>query len=140
LWYLNRPASTRERVASVAKSVLTCAVSVAAAYQEVQDQFTSAAPRTPGWRSLVADLAPAAVLGRACLHTLARSPGCNRSAAELAAGLPYLRVAQGEAKVRQVLRGGGPFTEVWRGRWQAGAAASVLLRYLSVQAPNAEAA
>jgi hypothetical protein len=38
---------------------------------------------------------------------------------EWTAELPYLGVAQGEAQVRQVLRGGGPFTEVWRGRWQA---------------------
>jgi hypothetical protein len=139
LWYLNRPASTRQRVAFVAKSVLTCALSAAVVYQEVQDQFTSAAPKIPGWESLAADLPPAAVLGRACLHTLARSLGCDRSAAELAAELPYLGVAQGEVKVRQILRSAGPFTEVWRGRWQAGRAAPALLRYLSIQSAKAEA-
>ena len=139
-WYLNRPASTRQRVASAAKSVLTCALGAAAVYQEVQDQFTSAAPKSPGWESLAADLHPTAVLGRACLHTLARSACCDRSAAELAAELPFLGVAQGEAKVRQVLRDGAPFTEVWRGRWQAGHAAPALLRYLGIQAARAEAA
>jgi hypothetical protein len=63
---------------------------------------------------------------------------CDRSAAELAAELLYLGVAQGEAKVRQVLRSAGPFTQVWRGRWQAGHAAPALLRYLSIQAAKAE--
>jgi hypothetical protein len=43
--------------------------------------------------------------------TLARSPGCDRPVAELAAGLPSLGVAQGEAKVCQVLRDAGPFTD-----------------------------
>jgi hypothetical protein len=139
-WYRSRPASTRQQVTSVAKYVLTCAFSAAVVYQEVQGQFTSAAPETPGWGSLAADLDQAAVLGRACLHTLARSTGCDRSAAELTAELPHLGVAQGEAKVRQVLRGGGPFTEVWRGRWQAGHAAPALLRYLAIQAAKPEAA
>ena len=139
-WYWNRPASTRQQVTSVAKYVLTCALSAAVVYQEVQGQFTSAAPKIPGWESLAADLPPAAVLGRACLHTLARNTGCDRSAAELTAELPHLGVAQGEAKVRQVLRDGGPFTEVWRGRWQAGHAAPALLRYLAIQAAKAEAA
>ena len=139
-WYRNRPASTRQQVTSVARYVLTCALSAAVVYQEVQGQFTSAAPKTPGWESLAADLHPAAVLGRACLHTLARSTRCDRSAAELTAELPYLGVAQGEAKVRQVLRDGGPFTEVWRGRWQAVHAAPALLRYLAIQAAKAEAA
>jgi hypothetical protein len=106
----------------------------AIAYQEVRDEFTSAAPKTPDWASLAALRPPAAVLGRACLYTLARSPGCDRSAAELAAELPALGVAQGKAKVRQVLRDAGPFTEVWRGRWQAGHGAPALLRYLNTPA------
>lgn len=134
--YLNHPATTRQRVASIAWSILAGALGAAIAYQEVQDQFTSAAPKTPGWGSLAADLPPAAVLGRACLHTLARSPGCDRSAAELTAELPYLGVAQGEAKVRQVLRDAGPFIEIRRGRWQAGHAAPALLRYLDMQPPG----
>lgn len=98
-WYSNRPPGTRQQVTSVAKSVLAGAVSAVAVYQEVQGRFTSAAPKTPGWQSLASDLSPGAVLGRACLHTLARSPGSDRSAAELTAELPRLSVAQGEAKV-----------------------------------------
>jgi hypothetical protein len=74
----------------------------------------------PGWESLAVSIPPGSVLRRACLHTPVRSTGSDRSAAELAKELPVLGVAQGEAKVRQILRGGGPFAEVWRGRWQAG--------------------
>ena len=133
------PRRHRQQVTSAVRYLLTCALSAAVVYQEVQGQFTSAAPKTPGWEFLAANLPPAAVLGRACLHTLARSPGSDRSAAELTAELPYLGVAQGEAKVRQVL-GGGPLTEVWRGRWQAGHAAPALLRYLAIHAAKAEAA
>ena len=139
-WYSNRPPGTRQQVTSVAKSVLAGAVSAVAVYQEVQGRFTSAAPKTPGWQSLASDLSPGAVLERACLHTLARSPGSDRSAAELTAELPRLSVAQGEAKVRQVLRNGGPFAEIWRGRWQAGHAAPALLRYLRIQAARAKVA
>ncbi len=51
--------------------------------------------------------------------------------------LPCLAVAQGEAKVRQALRGRGPFTEVWRGRWQAGHPGPALQRYLVVRAAGA---
>ena len=116
-WYLSRPASTRQRVSSAAGSVLNCVVGAAIAYEEARVQFARAAPKTPDWASLAAALPPAAVLGRASLHTLARSPGCDRSAAKLAAELPYLGVAQGEAKVRQVLRDAGPFN---RSRWAWG--------------------
>ena len=79
-WYRNRPASTRQQVTSVARYVLTCAVSAAVVYQEVQDQFTSAAPKTPGWESLAADLPPGAVLGRACLHPTGEHPCCGTPA------------------------------------------------------------
>jgi predicted nucleic acid-binding protein len=139
-WYLKRPASTRQRVASIAEPVLNCVLGAAIAYEEARGQFTSAAPKTPDWASLAAALPPAAVLGRSCLHTLARSPGCDRSAAELAGELPFLGVAQGEAKVRQVLRDVGPFTEVWRGRWQAGHVGLAPLRSLNVPAAPAGAA
>ena len=139
-WYAKRPASTKQRVASIAESVLNCALGAAIAYQEVQDQFTGTAPKNTSWASLAAALPPSAVLGRACLHTLARSPGGDRSAAELAGELPYLGVAQGEAKARQVLRDSGPFTEIWRGRWQAGQVARALLRYLNRPTAPAETA
>ena len=130
-WYLSRSAGTKQRLASAAGSALTCALGATLAYQEVRDEFTSAAPKTPSWASLADALPPSALLGRACLHTLARSPGGDCSAAELAAELPHLGVAQGEAKVREVLRDAGPFIEVWRGRWQAGRVAPLLLRYLN---------
>jgi predicted nucleic acid-binding protein len=139
LWFLGLPASTRRQVASGAGSVLSSVLAATVGYQQIQAQFTSAAPRTPSWASLAASLPPAAVLGRACLHTLARSPECDRSAAELTADLPLLGVPQGEAKVRQALRGGGPFTEVWRGRWQAGHAAPALLHHLSRTTATADA-
>ena len=51
-----------------------------------------------------------------CILRAIPSPGWGYvSAAELAAELPFLDVAQGEAKVREVLREAGPFAEVWRG-------------------------
>ena len=137
-WYITRPASTRQRVASIAESFLNCVLGAAIAYEEVRKEFTGAAPETPSWAYLAAELPPAAVLGRACLHTLARSTGCDRSAVELTTELPSLGEAQGEAKVRQVLREAGPFTEVWRGRWQAGHAAPALLRYLNMHAEEPE--
>ena len=61
-------------------------------------------------------------VGVRIIKTPVRAPLANadRSAAELTAELPYLGVAQGEAKVRQVLRDGGPFTEVWRGGGKPG--------------------
>jgi predicted nucleic acid-binding protein len=138
-WYFTRPDSTRQRVASIAESVLNCVFGAAIAYQEVQDRL-SAAPKNPSWASLAAAIPPSAVLERACLHTLARSPSSDRSAAELAGELHYLGVAQGEAKVREVLRDCGPFTEVWRGRWQAGHAGPALVRYLNRPAAPEETA
>lgn len=139
-WFSKRPASTRQKALSAAGSVLNCVLGAGVAYLELQEQFATAAAKSASWADLAAALPPAAVLGRACLHTLARSPGGERSAAELARELPYLGVAQGEAKVRQVLRESGPFAEVWRGRWQAGHVASVLLRYLNRSADPAEPA
>lgn len=126
-WYLSRPAGTRQRVASFAGSFLNCVLGAAIAYEEVHTQFTQAAAVTPRWPSLAAELPPGAVLGRACLHTLARSAESDRSAAEL----PALGVAQGEARVRRMPREAGPFTEVWRGRWQAGQPGAALPQHAS---------
>lgn len=137
-WYFSRPASTRQRVASFAESALNCVLGAAIAYEEVHSQFASAAATAPSWPSLAAALPPAAVLGRACLHTLARCPAGDRSAGELAKELPLLGVAQGEAKVRQVLRDAGSFTEVSPGRWQAGNVGVALLRYLNMAATRRE--
>lgn len=130
-WLLSRPDSVKRQIASGAGSVLSSVATAAVGFQVIKAEFTAAAAKTPSWATLAASVAPAAVLGRACLHTLARSPQVNRSAAELRAELPYLGVAQGETKVRQVLRTGGAFSEVRRGRWQVGGVAPTLLSYLS---------
>jgi predicted nucleic acid-binding protein len=46
-WYFTRPDSTRQRVASIAESVLNCVFGAAIAYQEVQDRFTSGRGQAP---------------------------------------------------------------------------------------------
>jgi hypothetical protein len=109
--------NTRQRLKSAAAIVGTALLQVYAAYQAVLIRFERAAPTIPGWDALAATNDPAAVLTRACLHTLARSPMSDRSAKELAQQLPWVGVAQGEAKVRHTLRSHGCFFEVWRGRW-----------------------
>jgi hypothetical protein len=75
---------------------------------------------TPSWEVAARSLPPAAVLARACAHTLARSGQSHLSAAELTGLLPRLDVPQGEAKVRALLRSPGCFTQVYHGRWQMG--------------------
>jgi predicted nucleic acid-binding protein len=82
--------------------------------------FLRAAPEIPTWAALTRTSSLDAVLTRACLHTLARSPMTDRSAVELTADLPRLPVPQGEAKVRAVLRTGSCFEIAYRGRWQVG--------------------
>ena len=140
IWYARAPDRTRQRVAAVGRGVLMSAAGAATVYDEVRQRFELAAPPPTDWKSLAASNPPGAVLGRACLHTLGRSARSDRSAAELAADLPWIGVAQGEDKVRQVLRDAACFTEVWRGRWQAGYAASPLLRYLQQAAKMSQAA
>jgi hypothetical protein len=139
LWFLSLPTSTRRQVASGAGSVLSSLLAATVGYQQIQAEFTSAAPKIPSWASLATSIPPAAILGRACLHTLARSPKPDRSAAELAKDLPWLGVPQGESKVRQAFRSGGPFTQIWRGRWQAGHVAPALLHWLSRTTAMADA-
>lgn len=92
---------TKQRVKSVAASVGTYLLQMYAAYQEALLRFQRVAPTVPSWEALDQTTAPGSVLTRACLHTLARSPMSDRSAAELARQLPVLGVPQGEAKVRQ---------------------------------------
>ena len=88
----------------------------------------------PSWDALSTTNRPDAVLVRASLHTLARSAMPDRSAAELAKQLPLLNVAHEEAKVRHILRAHDCFNEVWRGRWQVGEVAPVLVRYFERRA------
>jgi len=92
-------------------------------YEEALDQFTAMAPSVPTWGQL-ADVAPRrAVLLRACLMGLARSPYSQRSAAELANFLPDLFVGQSSPLVRETLRSVPCFHEPYRGRWQVGGCA-----------------
>ena len=92
-------------------------------YQREYERFRAAAPTTPAWDRLAAETEPRAALRRACMHRLARSPGGHRSASELAGELPALGVGQGEALVREVLRNGDCFRQVYAGRWQLGSPA-----------------
>lgn len=121
---------TRRRVKSAAASGGTFLLQTYAAYQEALLHFRHVAPAVPSWEALAGANPSDSVLTRACLHTLARSPMSDRSAAELALVLPVLGV--GEAKVRQTLRTHPCFSEVWRGRWQVGEVADVLALYLRV--------
>jgi predicted nucleic acid-binding protein len=139
VWYARAPDQARQRVAAAGRAILMSAAGAAAVYEEVRQRFKHAAPPAPDWPSLAASNPPGAVLGRACLHTLGRSPRSDRSAAELAEDLPWIGVAQGEEKVRQTLRNASCFTEVWQGRWQAGYAAPVVVRYLQQAADSSSA-
>ncbi len=125
---------TKERITSSARSLGTALLETAAAvlttYRAARERFERRIPEQPTWESLAEVCPPEAVLARACLHTLARSPQGDRSARELAGDLPFLPVASGEAKVRAVLRTRDCFFEAWRGRWQVGEVAEILVPYL----------
>lgn len=84
--------------------------------------FTDATPARPSWAYLVETTPSDRLLGRACLHTLARHKDSNLSAAQLERALPHLGVAQSATTVRRVLRSDDAFCEVWRGYWQVGRA------------------
>ena len=99
---------------------------VSGVYRDMLERFESAAPFVPSWGELAITNQKEAVLLRAFLHTLARSAMSDRSARELADALPALGVAQGETKVRHILRSYDCFFEVWRGRWQVGEVATIL--------------
>jgi predicted nucleic acid-binding protein len=95
-------------------------VAIMGEYAVAIQRLRSAAPAVPLWVDLAESQKPSLVLVRACLHTLARTKYSARSAAELKELLPDISVPQGEAKVREVLRSNGCFTEVYPGRWQVG--------------------
>ncbi len=117
---------TRQRLKSAASSIGMAYLEMYAAYQQVLRRFERAAPMIPSWGALASTNSSQAVLSRACLYALARSPMSNRSAAELAMRLPVLTVAHSEARVRHILRTNDCFHEVVKGRWQAGEMAGVL--------------
>lgn len=83
-------------------------------------EFNSMLACVPAWADLAQTVPAEVVRARACLHTLARSPMPDRSAAELAADLPALPVSTSETAVRKTLRRHGCFREVYQGRWQLG--------------------
>jgi len=80
------------------------------------------APETPTWDELGGTNDRRAVLMRACLYTLARSPSSNLSALELTRLLPELGVGQSVQLVRETLRNSPCFYQPFKGRWQVGRA------------------
>lgn len=121
----------KQDIASAAISTGKGLLNALAAYHEVLSRFEEAVPSVPDWDELASTNDKDAVLLRACLHTLARSPMSDRSAEELSRELPILGVAQGEAKVRCILRSHYCFAQVWKGRWQVGEVAPLLVTHLS---------
>jgi hypothetical protein len=137
-WYLRASDHAKRRAATFVQSVFTGIAGAVITYEEARARFNRVMPKVPDWDSLAETTSPSAVLGRACMYTLARSPMSDRSAAELAQDLPYLGVPQGEAKVRQMLRDVNSFTQVWQGRWQLGYVAPAVLRYLKSKTDNTD--
>lgn len=125
LWQWFRHPSRSGFAAGVGK-VLELFAEMTALQREQEQRFQAALPPAPTWRDLSASTAADAVVGRACLHALAREPIGHLSAEELAEKLET-PVAHNHNVVRSALRSAGCFAEVYRGRWQAGAAQSLAL-------------
>jgi len=89
-------------------------------YLREYERFRAAAPPTPRWEELAREIDRRPLLQRASMHALARSPSGCLSASALADSLPALAVGQGEALVREALRGSGCFHQPYAGRWQLG--------------------
>ena len=89
-------------------------------YAESSAHFEAFVPPMPSWPETAEACDPLAVLARACVYALARAKVSDHSAVEVADLIPPLPVAQGSAKVRQVLRCQPCFKEIYRGRWQVG--------------------
>jgi hypothetical protein len=98
---------------------------VATQQQIRQRHFDAALPPVPTWDELTATNTSDAILGRACIYTLARAPRGHLSAQELAAEIRR-ELPCSDAKVRDILRSTGCFTEVYRGRWQVGTDRSLI--------------
>ena len=113
-----RKQSTRKVIGGIGNIL----AAVIGEYAVAIERLRSAAPDVPSWDDLSGSMKPSLVLVRACLHTLARTRYSARSAAELKDLLPDISVAQGEGKVREVLRSYPFFTELYPGRWQVGKA------------------
>jgi hypothetical protein len=118
---------TPERLSALRSSAVDLAggfVHVYLRYQREYERFRAAAAPAPSWIRLSTEAGPRAVLTRACMYALARTPGGQRPAAELANELPELGVGQGEVLVREILRREACFMEVYAGRWQMGSTAA----------------
>jgi predicted nucleic acid-binding protein len=89
-------------------------------YLREYERFRAAAAPTPTWEELAGEVDRPSLLQRGCMHTLARSADGCLSASALAPSLPALGIGQGEALVRQALRGSGCFHQPYAGRWQVG--------------------
>lgn len=94
---------------------------VAVAQADAARRFQHACVPLPDWDALATELPSAAVLIRALMVDLARSPGGPSSAAELAERVWELPVPHGTTTVRSVLRSEACFALVSPGRWQLGA-------------------
>jgi hypothetical protein len=84
-----------------------------------EQQFDAALPAVPTLRQLAGHTSPDAVLGRACLHALARAPEGHLSAQELAAHVRR-ELPCADARVRAIMREARSLSEVYHGRWQVG--------------------
>jgi hypothetical protein len=98
-----------------------------------EQQFDAALPAVPTHRQLAAHASADDVLGRACLHALARNPEGHLSAQELASRVRR-ELPCADARVRAIMREGASFSEVYRGRWQAGSDYSRALLATSARA------
>ena len=114
------PDERKQSLRELAGHVATLIAAMDAEYKRARKVFAQAAPTVPSPAELERELPPDRGLFRACLRTLARSRSSACTARELAALLPALPVAQGEAKVRAILRDSDCFLEVRHGRWQLG--------------------
>jgi len=109
-------------VRTTSKFAFRALVELSATYAEAKSTFEQL-PKPSSSPDLLEDdaLAPQAMLTRACIYHLARSPQSDMSASELSA---YIRdrvdVPCGEQKVRTTLREHSCFAEVYRGRFQLG--------------------
>ena len=114
------PDERKQGFRELAGHVATLIAAMDSEYKRAREVFALAAPTVPSLVELGRELSPDRVLFRACLRALARSRSSACTVRELAALRPVLPVAQGEAKVRAILRESDCFLEVRHGRWQLG--------------------
>ncbi|RNH98238.1 hypothetical protein EEZ25_27120 [Micromonospora aurantiaca] len=122
---------TRARVqAALGAGLSTTAATVAEILTQrdaARRQFETLQPSQPGRDEIIGNHGSSAVLTRACLYRLARSPQRDLSARELTDALRRSDgVATSETKVRSILRENAAFVEPSRGRFQLGQPASTL--------------